>query len=428
MTTAQKKIIEEFNKEGNFIVVTPYPVIKDGKMYNVTGVATYSYHLTPHLSAHLKKIGKKLIILCDKKDNNKEIVEDNILILPIWERGSRGIYSQIKQGLKIFNKVSNVLIHFEFNMYGEALITGRFPLLLLRIRKKNITLLLHQVAKDLTSLQGHLGIDNKVKLKILDFLHHWFYYFLLKFSDKIIVHDQILKERLLKISKKIVFVVPHGLGEYQNNCALIDARDYLGIKKNCFVILCFGFLTWYKGSDWIVDKIIEFNKKYGKTNIELIMAGGPSANLKDMDFYKKYYDGLMEKVKPHNNIKITGFVPDEEVHYYYCSADVVVLPYRTQMSASGPFAVAMSFDRPFLLSKNLSGVLETYDIKKAMSEIGFEHDDLLFNMKGEDFFNKLSLLQEDKKTLKKMALLSGKIAQARQWENISEKFVTIIDA
>lgn len=428
MTTAQKKTIEEFNKEGNFIVVTPYPVMKEGKMYNVTGVATYSFHLTPHLSAHLKKIGKKLIILCDKKDNNQQTVEDNILILPTWERGHKKIYSQIAEGLSLFNKVSNVLIHFEFNMYGTAFTTGLFPLFLLKIRKKNTTLLLHQVAENLTSLQGHLGIKSKLKLKVLDLLHHWFYYFLLKFSDKIIVHDQILKERLLKISKKIVFVVPHGLGEYKNNCALINAREYLGIKNNSFVILCFGFLTWYKGSDWIVDKIIEFNKKYGKTNIELIMAGGPSANLKDMGFYKKYYDDLIEKVRPHNNIRITGFVADDEVHYYYCSADVVVLPYRTQMSASGPFAVAMSFDRPFLLSKNLSGVLETYDIKKSMSEMGFEPNDLLFDMEKNELFGKLALLREDKKLLKKMALLSSKIAELRQWDNISEKFITIIDA
>lgn len=428
MNTAQNKTIEEFNQEGNFIVVTPYPVMKDGKMYNVTGVATYSYHLTPHLAEHLNKIGKKLIILCDKKDNNSQVVQDNVLIIPVWDRGDKKIYSQILRGLGLFNKVSNVLIHFEFNMYGEAFTTGFFPLFLLRIRKKNTTLLLHQVAKDLTSLQGHLGIRNKIKLKILDFLHHWFYYFLLKFSDKIIVHDQVLKERLLGISKKTVFVVPHGLGEYQNNCALIDARETLGIKKKSFVVLCFGFLTWYKGSDWIVDKVIEFNKKFGKTNLELIMAGGPSANLKDKDFYKVFYDDLLEKIKPYENIRITGFISDEEVHYYYCSSDVVVLPYRTQMSASGPFAVAMSFDRPFLLSKNLSGVLETYDIKKAMSEIGFESSDLLFDMEGNDFFKKLSLLQEDKKKLKKMALLSAKVAEARQWKNISEKFVTIVDA
>ena len=412
-------------------MISGYPHEKEGSFANVNGVSTYTYHLAPYLQEHLKKIGKSLIIIADKSKNesNEFLTQGNgALIYRCWEKNSKNVYKQILLGISKFNRVNNIFIHFEFNLYGDGFMTGLFPLFLFSLRDKNTTLLLHQVAEDLTSLSGHLGIKSAVKLKFLDFIHHRFYWFLLNLSDKVIVHDQILKERLLKISQKPVFVVPHGLGEYKDNCLILKARDHLKIDSKDFVILCFGFLTWYKGSDWIIDRFAEFYRKTSDESIKLVMAGGESANLKDKTYYKSYYRSVLDKSKSSPNISITGFIEDKAVPYYFCSADLVILPYRTQMSASGPFAVALSFDRPFLLSENLKGVLETYDVKEKMEEIGLTYNDLVFSLEGDSFFKKIAELAQNPQKIEKMAKLASSLKVIRDWDPISARFLSIIDA
>lgn len=427
--TALDKFIKDYNREDTVAIITPYPVIKDGVKTNVSGIDVYSYHMTPSMSSLLNNLDRKMIIVCDTKPGQETQIDNNgVLILPVWKRNSIKSYFDIIASIRKFNKVSKIFIHFDFNVYGTMLVSGLFPLLLFCLRKRNVTLLSHSVAESITSLSGHLGIKSKIKMVLLDFMHRTFHVFLLNLPKKVVVHDQLLRDRLLKIGKKPVFVVPHGLGEFKENCAVLNSRDYLNYKKSDFIVLCFGFLTWYKGSDWIIDKFADFYKKTGASNIHLLMAGGPSANLKDQEFYKIYYNKLVEKIKPYKNIRITGFIPDSEVPHCYCAANVVVLPYRTQMSASGPFAVAMAFDRPFLLSKNLEGVLETHDIKAKMGSLNISKNEILFSMENNDLFKKIVNLQGNKKELTKLANFSSEVAEMRDWSKISEKFLMVIDA
>lgn len=427
-----KTALKRYNREDTVIVVASYPDVNNGVFDNVSGVATYTYHMLPAFLNHLAADGRRVVVLADVINDKQEgFVDDGVLIYRCWRRKHPKVFSDLFTAIKSFNEVEKLFINFEFNMFADAFVTALFPLLLLKLRlmRKNTTLLLHQVVSDLSSLSGHLNMgENSLLLKLFNLVLQPYFWLIVNLSRKVIVHDKVLKDRLQKVSAKPIFVVPHGLGEYKNVCSLIDARQKLGLSKSSFVVLCFGFLTWYKGSDWIIDQFIKYYNKTGDDSVKLLMAGGKSATFRGKPHYEKYYAELLEKIEKYPNIIITGFVPDEDVKYMFCAADVVALPYRTQMSASGPFAIGLSFDRPFLLSENLSGVLETDDVKESMRKYDLTAKDITFKLTQGGLFSKITTLMDDKKSIKSLYDLSADLNEERQWEKITSKFLYIIDA
>jgi glycosyltransferase involved in cell wall biosynthesis len=290
--------------------------------------------------------------------------------------------------------------------------------------------LLHQVVENLSELSQHINLkEGSIKLRLLQLFLRNFYIFVLLTANKVVVHDEILKQRLIRMRKREVHVIPHGQGEYKDVCAIINARQHLNIPKNDFVILCFGFVTWYKGTDWIVKKFLEFYKLNPElTNVRLILAGGESANLRDKPHYQRFYADVVANAKKSPYILHTGFVSDQDVPYYFCASDVAVLPYRTQMSASGPLAIALSFNRPFLLSESIKGLLETFDIKDEMAKLQLKSDDILFNMNNNSLFEKIYNLVSNKGELELLSRLSSAIREKRDWKVTSSMFIEVIDA
>ena len=426
----------KYNKSDSVMVVSNYPTFDaKGVMGNINGVSTYTYNLISKLKDDVEMEDRKIIILADKVDASKDICyeENGVLIVRCWRKDDPLVFRKLVEMTRVFNKVNKILIHFEFNMYGDMLTTLLFPGFLYCLKKKgkNTTVLLHQVVRDLSELSGHLNVNSKsVKMMFLNFGIRNFYRMVLNFADKIIVHDNIFKDRLSDVSvKSPVFVIPHGMADNADYCEVVDPRGRLGLKKKDFLVLVFGFLTWYKGSDWIAKQFASYFKKTGDTSIKLILAGGESVNLKDRDFYKKYYSRLLKSIEGCKNIIHTGFVPDSLIRDYYCAADVVVFPYRTHMSASGPLSLCLSYDRPFLISENLSSVLETSDIKEITRKLGIQNEDIVFNLnRSGDLFDKISKLLESKRRRNLMSNLSENIKNEREWGRISRRFISIIDA
>ena len=99
------------------------------------------------------------------------------------------------------------------------------------------------------------------------------------------------------------------------------------------------------------------------------------------------------------------------------------------MSASGPFSLCLSYDRPFLISENIGSVLETSDIKEVTKKLGIEREDLVFNInRPGDLFDKISKLVESKRRRDLMSGLSESIKNEREWGRTSRRFISIIDA
>lgn len=113
------------------------------------------------------------------------------------------------------------------------------------------------------------------------------------------------------------------------------------------VLLFFGFIRDYKGLDTLIEAV---NLIKGKLDFTLIVAG---------EFYtdKQKYLDLIDKYELWNKIKIySDFIPTEDVKYYFCAADVAVLPYK-DATQSGIIQIANNFNKP-IIATNVGGLGE----------------------------------------------------------------------
>jgi glycosyltransferase involved in cell wall biosynthesis len=125
-----------------------------------------------------------------------------------------------------------------------------------------------------------------------------------------------------------------------------EARKKLGIDVNEKIILFFGFIRKYKGLDILLEamglmKQQTTNNK--QQTIKLLVAG---------EFYedeKQYKDQIKRLGIEDSLILRTDFIPDSEVKYYLCAADVVIQPYRNA-TQSGVTPLAYHFEKPMIVT------------------------------------------------------------------------------
>lgn len=105
-------------------------------------------------------------------------------------------------------------------------------------------------------------------------------------------------------------------------------------------LLFFGLIRDYKGLDLALEAMSHPLIK--ELNIKLIVAG---------EFYgnKKKYTDLIDELQLQNIFLFPEFIPDEEVSFYFASADAVLQPYITA-TQSGITQIAYHFETPMILT------------------------------------------------------------------------------
>jgi glycosyltransferase involved in cell wall biosynthesis len=124
------------------------------------------------------------------------------------------------------------------------------------------------------------------------------------------------------------------------------AREKLGIGHDEKVILFFGFIRKYKGLDLLLEAMADERIKV--SGIKLMVAG---EFYEDEKGYQEQIDRL--NISP-NLIMRTHFIPDREVLYYFCAADLVVQPYKNA-TQSGVTPLAYHFEKPMVVT-NVGGL------------------------------------------------------------------------
>jgi glycosyltransferase involved in cell wall biosynthesis len=162
----------------------------------------------------------------------------------------------------------------------------------------------------------------------------------------IIVHSRTLENILVfdyKVKNEKINLVNHGI---ENSVTLTNekkAKNKMGwLKKK--IILFFGYLTKYKGIDTLIKSFNIIKANYPDTI--LVVAGGLHPRLRTDPDYKQYIQELTNQ----KDIKVTfpGFIPDKMISLYFNSADLVIFPYNTVFSFSGPFNMAISYLKPII--------------------------------------------------------------------------------
>jgi len=167
--------------------------------------------------------------------------------------------------------------------------------------------------------------------------------------DKLVVHNNFSRESLLRIDPSLggrCFIVPHG-----NYVDYVKAVKKNNFPHHTFSVLLFGQLKEVKGVDVLIDAIGELKKSGFSVPIRFNICGRPWHV--SIDYYKSLADQAGASDLIDWDVR---YVPDDEVHSIYGSADLVVLPYK-KIYQSGVLLLAMSYGKAVLVS-DLPGMTE----------------------------------------------------------------------
>jgi glycosyltransferase involved in cell wall biosynthesis len=178
--------------------------------------------------------------------------------------------------------------------------------------------------KPLIVTQHNTFIDYKSWLTILEHLNDLVIGKpILKKADQILTVSKETKKYVLKLGadKSKTSVMYNGV---DIKCFRIgqkeESRIKLGLPKNCKIIFSVRRLVYKNGLDTLIESIPLITQNYPE--VMFVVAGkGPS---------RKVIEDHIKELGIESNIKLTGFVSDEELPTYYNSADYFILP-----SASG---------------------------------------------------------------------------------------------
>jgi len=411
-----KKYLKSFDNPDTVGIISSYPA-KGGEIARANAISRYSYLLSKSFPQ-----SQKVVVFCEKGkgETSPFLVGENILVVPTYQFDSPLFFSQVVSEVNSFRKIKDYLIQFEFSIFGGKKVIPSFIILLafLKISGKNVSITIHQVVNGLESLSGHLGLSpNSFKTRILNFGIRSFYRITGLFADKIIVHDQFLKARLSKyIKEEKIIVIPHAIGdenvrELGANLKSV-ARDYFGFKKQEKVIAVYGYISWYKGTDWIVRAIKKINEKNPSLNLKLLVAGGESPTLKDTASYKHFETRFKRLIQDSSDfVKVTGFIPENEVWKVFAASDLIVFPYRTRMAASGALSLTLAYRKPFLVSSKFAVGLRDLFVGNV------------FDMSFSDFEDSLLEVFEDKIKQKELIRLAEKLSEGREWRDVARLYL-----
>jgi len=127
-----------------------------------------------------------------------------------------------------------------------------------------------------------------------------------------------------------------------------EARKRLGLAPENKYALFFGFIRDYKGLDLLLEAFGTPALK--NSGIKLLVAGEFYCDPAPYNEIIKRH-GLEETV-----IMSNDFIPDSRVVDYFCSADVVVQPYKSA-TQSGVTQIAYHFDKPMIIT-DVGGLAE----------------------------------------------------------------------
>ncbi len=174
-------------------------------------------------------------------------------------------------------------------------------------------------------------------------------YFVKSVDAFVAMSKSVLNDIAFFDKNKAKIFCPHPL--FDNFGEILErevALEKAKLDKSFNYLLFFGFIRAYKGLDLILKAFAD--SRLRKYPVKLIIAG---------EFYEdaKPYQDLIEELQLKEHIILrTDFIPDNEVGQYFCSADMVVQPYKNA-TQSGVTQICYHFNKPMLVT-NVGGLSE----------------------------------------------------------------------
>lgn len=301
-------------------------------------------------------------------------------------------------GLKAGINLKGDVLHLQW--WISSLIIVIFPVLLLaKLKNIKIVVSVHNI---LPHERGKfLLLFNNIANKLV-----------FPFADKFIVHNNRNKDSLIdfyNVDENKISVITHGVFDLikKRGFTQSEAKKHLKLPLDKKILLFFGYIRRYKGVDVLINAFT--NLLTEMDDIFLLIVGQPiGENL------EKY-----EKLIKENNIEDVvrvdlGFAPETEIEYYFSAADIVVLPYTYLDTHGGVGALALTFEKPLVVS-DVGGLPEYVEDEKAI----VKPNDI------EDLYRKLKNILQDDKLKTKLSRDSANRARNLTWDDIAKKTIEV---
>ena len=422
-----KNALTIFNRPNSLLVITSYP--EKGVKYSdkQDAVAGFAKNRVLPLAKKLASQNRRVVILTNFTHKPETYVEDGILIIRCFQRHHFQNFIALTSLCYQFNYIKNVLIEFEFSTFGDTLSTLFVPpfLLGLKLMNKRVFIELHQVLTYIDKISGHIGqCKHHLKTRLLGAVLKTFYQVITRQADHIIVLEDHLQTKLTTLTHQHnISVIPHGVDKQITQVDQSTAKQQLGFKSTDYLVVCFGYITWYKGSDFIIKSFLHSPSLAHNKNVHLIMAGGPSFTQSQKPHYRRYFQSVTTLVGKHTNVHLTGFVPEDQIKTYYAAADLIVLPYRTFMSSSGPLSLALSYQKPFILSHKLTAYSKSADFAMSMEKTNTRIDDLVFHLSQQGISQSILKVKNSRPLQNQLTQFSTNLSNQRSFTKLADKYI-----
>lgn len=171
-------------------------------------------------------------------------------------------------------------------------------------------------------------------------------------ADGVIVHEERFAERLgsqYRVDPDRIRVIPHPVPDVVP-MERAATRETLGVDRP--TALFFGFVSGYKGLPLLLDAWESYRATGGDG--ELVVAGGRHPRMAGDATYEAEYGALQAQADRVGGVRWEGFLDEQRAAQYLTACDLMVLPYRVGMAASGPLSHALAYGMPVICSDALA--------------------------------------------------------------------------
>lgn len=309
------------------------------------GVSTY----TRYLFQELRKLDKNIYVIADKIKSKKEE-----RVLRVW---NNNLFFPIKMIENIIKHNINIIhIQFEISLYAGKFGLLLIPLLItmLKLFNKKVILTVHQVV-NLNEITIDFLKENGYPKNVFltKTMLHMLYLFFGRFADSLVVHEPKFKNYLINsgINKNKITVIKHGVLKIKLKNKK-QAKRFVGVD-NKYTFLYFGYLSGYKG----VDLIIETLKEIKQEDFNFIIVGSLHPRLKKDLKYMEFYKKIQKEFNLDKRCIFFEHADEKDVNLFFRAADCLILPYKNQVSSSGPMALGLANNNLILGSSVFEGVI-----------------------------------------------------------------------
>lgn len=270
--------------------------------------------------------GEIVLFTCDE---TREVSKDRFEILKVF-RGIYGPTNKLVRAARFFKGLAHTILlikrgggslcHLHFFQYG---LLELMSCISLRAAGIKVIATVHDVEA--------FGSNNSRFSKWAVF----------NLCSELIVHNNFskneLNNNLITIGiRKPIAVIPHGnYIPFIKKNSKTASRKRIGIDDETSLVLFFGQIKKVKGLDILIEAIPRVLER--RPNTTFLIAGKVWK-----DSFEKYQSLIESNGVGSSVVQHIRYIPDEHVDDYYCSADVVVLPYR-KIYQSGVLIMAMSY-------------------------------------------------------------------------------------